>query len=51
MKIETKFEKRISKAGNEYFCVVIYVDNDELEVLMISRPTQALLKLTEKKGA
>ena len=47
MKATYKLETRVSKAGNEYTCVVLYVDGDEVEMLMISKPTQKLLQHAE----
>ena len=45
MKITYKLENRVSKSGIKYWTIVIYLNDKEVEMLMVSRPTQALLEL------
>lgn len=44
MKITHKLEKRTSeKSKKEYYCIVFYLDDNEIDVVFLSRPIQALL--------
>ena len=45
MKVSHKLVKRTSdKTKNEYYCIVFYLDDKEIDVVFLSRPIQALLE-------
>jgi hypothetical protein len=45
MKVTHKLEKRISeKSKKEYYCIVFYLNEKEIDIVFLSKPIQALLE-------